>query len=136
MAESKMKEVAQLLGVELGEEFKIKGINNTYRFTNDGLFDCHSNEIVIKLCQLLKGEKEIEKPILDKKEKEYLENLLKPFKDKVDYVEKRNNSNRQYLDIKLKSYEHIKLPYFEKNTMYKGMEVEKQYNLKELGWIE
>lgn len=133
MAESKMKEVAKLLGVELGEEFKIKGINNTYRFTNDGLFDCHSNEIVIKLCQLLKGEKEIEKPILDKKEKEYLENLLRPFKDKDIYVEKRESSNKQYVYICIDG-ESVYLPYFEKDTMYKGMEVKKKYTLKEL-WL-
>lgn len=133
MAESKMKEVAQLLGVELGEEFKIKGINGTYKFTNKGLFSSNSVEVVFKLNGLLKGGYGIEKPILDKVEKRYLENLLRPFKDKDIYVEKRESSNKQYVYICIDG-ESVYLPYFEKDTMYKGMEVKKKYTLKEL-WL-
>lgn len=136
MSKSKMKQVAQLLGVELGEEFKIKDDNRTFRFTNDGLFDCHSYECKCKLLNLLKGKYEIEKPVLDKVEKRYLENVLRPFKDRVFYIEKRNNCNQQYLHIHLKTYEFIRLPNFEKNTMYKGMELNKEYTLKELGLFE
>lgn len=136
MAESKMKEVAQLLGVELGEEFKIKGLDKTYRFKNEGLFDCYSYEKKQALYHLLIGKYEIEKPILDKKEKEYLENLLRPFKDRVVYVKKKNSCNQQYLHIRLTKYEFIELPNFEKNTMYEGMIVSKEYTLKELGLFE
>lgn len=136
MAESKMKQVAQLLGVELGEEFKIKGINNTYRFTNDGLFNSNSIATAIKLYHLLIGEYEIEKPILDKVEKRYLENVLRPFKDRVLYVKKKNSINKQYLYFGLNSRDYFYLPLFEKDTMYKGMKLEKPYTLKELGLFE
>lgn len=140
MAESKMKQVAQLLGVELGEEFKIKGYNRTFKFTNDGLFDCYSCNISLTLHLLLNGKLEIEKPILDKVEKRYLENLLSPFKDKVVYVNKTESLDKQeeYLNICLDEEDDdcIDLPYFKKNTMYKGMELDKEYTLKELGLFE
>ena len=136
MAESKMKEVAKLLGVELGEEFKIKGYDRTYKFINDGLFDCHSCNLSINLNCLLNGKCEIEKPILDKVEKRYLQNVLRPFKDRVVYVKKKNISNQQYLHIQFKAYECIELPNFEKNTMYEGMITSQAYTLKQLGLFE
>ena len=138
MPESKMKEVAQLLGVELGEKFKIKGYDRTFRFTNDGLFDYKSKEMKFILYKLLKGEREIEKPILDKVEKRYLENLLRPFKDRVTYVTKRKGLDKklEYLNICLDKDDVIFLPYFKENTMYVGMKAEKQYTLKELGLFD
>lgn len=137
MPESKMKEVAQLLGVELGEEFKIKNIVGTFRFEESGLYDNDSYLCTYSLKNLLTGRCEIEKPILDKVEKRYLENLLRPFRSRVVYIEKRNGSNqRQYLFIYLNNCEFFDLPYFKKNTMYVGMEPEKEYTLKEMGLFE
>lgn len=136
MPESKMKEVAQLLGVELGEEFKIKNIVGTFRFEESGLYDNDSYLCTYSLKNLLTGRCEIEKPILDKVEKRYLENLLRPFKDMVKYVEKIR-CQKEYLYICLdKADDCITLPYFKKNTMYKGMELGKKYTLKELGLFE
>lgn len=135
MAESKMKEVAKILGVELGEEFKIKGYDGIFKLTNDGLSD-GSYILSLNLNLLLNGECEIEKPILDKVEKRYLENLLRPFKDRVKYIEKIRYQ-KEYLYICLdKDDDCITLPYFKKNTMYVGMEPEKEYSLKELGLFE
>jgi len=39
---------------------------------------------------------------------------------------------REYLEISLENGV-VSFPYFEKDTMYKGMEGNKQYTLKELG---
>lgn len=136
MAESKMKEVAKILGVELGEEFKIKGVIYTYRLTNEGLLDSNSSICEYFLNNLLTGRCEIEKPILDKVEKRYLQNVLRPFKDRVVYVKKKNISNQQYLHIQFKAYECIELPNFEKNTMYEGMITSQAYTLKQLGLFE
>ena len=137
MPESKMKEVAKILGVELGEEFNIKGSHATYKLTSGGMcFADNSSTAFAQLYRLLIGEIEIEKPILDKVEKRYLENVLRPFKDRVKYVKKKNTSNQQYLYIKLEGYECIELPYFEKNTMYEGMITSQAYTLKELGLFE
>lgn len=69
MAKSLIPEIARMLGVELGEEFKIKGDNETYRFTNDGLvfnqMDGFGLESTVaakaKLDSLLNGKDEIVK---------------------------------------------------------------------------
>lgn len=62
MAKNLIPQIAQMLGVELGEEFKVEGDNRTYWFDLDGL---HSGEYVAEdeddamLHDLLCGEVEI-----------------------------------------------------------------------------
>lgn len=73
-----------------------------------------------------------EKEILDETEKRYLKSIIRPFKDKVEYIEKTYNSRGEYIGIKIIHDSTIILPYFNKNTMYEGMKVEKKYTLKEL----
>ena len=73
--------------------------------------------------------------ILDEEEKRYLEGVIRPFKDKVKYIEKIGNSLEEYIWIEIKG-DDIKLPFFKANTMYKNMELEKRYTLKELGLFE
>lgn len=78
----------------------------------------------------------IKPQILDEEEKRYLEGVVRPFRDRVRYVIKNINCSSQcYIGIRLKQ-ESIALPYFEENTMYKGMEIDKRYNLEELGLFE
>ena len=80
-------------------------------------------------------------PILDDVEKAYLRSVIKPFKDKTLYIYKTEiqNEKNHYIRIVVKSIcdgldeEEIAFPLFKKNTMYKGMELDKQYTLKELG---
>lgn len=69
--------------------------------------------------------------ILDEKEKEYLSNIVKPFRNKVKHIKKVSCTD-EYIKIVL-SGEVINLPLFEKDTMYKGMENNKNYTLEELG---
>lgn len=74
----------------------------------------------------------VNRPILDEKEKEYLRAVIKPFRKEVVYIEKNNFSkDEEYIDIGLKS-DTITLPNFRKRTMYKNMELDKKYTLKEL----
>ena len=140
MAENKMSEVAKLLGVELNEEFGLKNSNFRYKLTTYGLRKRHitleewvNSSILV---DLLLGKVEIvktDKPILDNIEKNYLSNIIKPFKDRVDYIAKINLSNRrEYIFIKMKNYEIIYLPFFTAGTMYKGMKNDKNYTLKDL----
>jgi len=72
--------------------------------------------------------------ILDEKEKEYLSNIVKPFRDKVKHIQKLQSSTdkREYIEIKIRHDADINLPYFNENTMYKGMELNKHYTLEEL----
>lgn len=75
-----------------------------------------------------------EKEILDEKEKEYLSAVIKPFRDRIEYIKKVEDI-REYIAIYLKN-ERLNFPYFDKGTMYKGMESDKKYTLKELGLDE
>ena len=76
-----------------------------------------------------------EESILDNVEKEYLGNIIKPFRDKVKCIVKyKNYYNRsEYIAISLKNDTPIHLPYFNEDTMYKNMELNTEYILKELG---
>lgn len=73
------------------------------------------------------------KEILDKKEKEYLSAVIKPFKSRVAYIKRAFfNEKKEWIYISLGN-DSISLPNFEKDTMYKGMELNKGYTLEELG---
>ena len=72
--------------------------------------------------------------ILDKEEKEWLEHFLRPFRNKVQYIVKHKAddiTNGEFIYVKLAD-DCVWLPYFEVNTMYKGMKADKQYTLEEL----
>lgn len=83
---------------------------------------------------------EEKKEILDKAEKEYLENLLRPFKNEVETIRKfvhMYTPIAEYLTIEMKNgLDTFSLPDFKENTMYKGMKRDKHYTLKELGLFE
>lgn len=80
-------------------------------------------------------------PILDKIEKEYLLNIIKPFKNRVYYIVKYTNLsglNEEYIQICVKSnrnnvYHYISLPPFVKGSKYNNMRLWYKYSLKELG---
>lgn len=96
------------------------------------------NEFMAKAEQTLtrmKGKQEI----LTKEEKEYLENFLRPFRDEVNGIIKKkgyetnHDFTGEYLAIGVKNCSPIYLPYFKQNKYYKGMELDKEYTLDELG---
>lgn len=155
MAENKMNEVAKLLGVELEEEFGIEGFPFKYKLSENGLMSWSgywqswvSSDIIE---ELLTGESELvklPKSILDDVEKEYLGNIIKPFRNRILYIAK-SETVKTYDNPNPKIYECIYImykdstkkrnpyymgfPHFEKGTMYKGMELNKEYTLDELG---
>ena len=146
MAENKMKEVAKLLGVELEEEFRIEGFDSKYKLTKDGLVYCFDdyqewfNSCWLK--ELLTGESQIvklPKQILDDVEKEYLSGVIKPFRKHIITIRKIEYYKYEYIEIVIyrtdegPSGEVFSFPYFNKGEMYKGMEINKEYALDELG---
>ena len=75
----------------------------------------------------------IKPEILDEEEKRYLRGVIRPFRDKVIYICKTDNSNgKEYINVDL-DHDALLLPDFKSNTMYKGMKLEKKYTLEELG---
>ena len=150
MAENKMSEVAKLLGVELGEEFKIDGDglpwkSFKYKLDEEGLIfweeDCQKWLGSEGLSCLLTGKAKIvklPKQILTDSEKRYLSNVIEPFRDRVKYITRTENSLGEYIAIHSRLYTGWRsdvtlLPEFEKGAMYKGMEINKRYTLEELG---
>lgn len=73
----------------------------------------------------------VEKEILDEKEKEYLSAVIRPFRDRVEYI-KKISGDREYISVLLEDGDGVVFPYFEKGTMYEGMEADKKYTLKAL----
>lgn len=78
------------------------------------------------------------KEILDAKEKEYLSNLIEPFKNRIEYIIKHSVINTEYIHIHVSGFneyvsDSFSFPSFKKGKMYKGMELDKKYTLKELG---
>ncbi len=60
MSKNYMADVAKMLGVELGEEFDIKGYEyNPYKITDEGLMYRDGNAPFSSLTKLLRGEVEI-----------------------------------------------------------------------------
>lgn len=83
------------------------------------------------------------KDILDKEEKEYLSNIIKPFRDRVNLIRKSHSKLAddiyyKVIEISIKSLipywenEVIVLPAF-KSNLYSDMEIGKEYTLEELG---
>lgn len=141
MTENKMKEVAELLGVEMDKYFKIDGFRNSlFKITNNGFINSDGWRDGV-LDGLLTGRLEIEKPILNDSEKDYLENVLRPFKDRIVYIEKlkSRDPSYEYIGFRIVYEDHrcptnwCYLPYFREGTMYKNIELDKYYNLDELG---
>lgn len=135
-----MEQVAKMLGVELDEEFNIEGKDYKYKISKNGVFICYEEEwykICDTLIDILMGKREIiKKPILDKKEKEYLSAVIAPFRNRVEGIVKYVSYKTEYIRIKFRDIGgnrgYTSLPSFEKDTMYKGMKVDKWYSLKEL----
>lgn len=77
-------------------------------------------------------EEEYDPKILTDKEKAYLSAVIKPFREKVKYIKKIDYGKKEYLKIYLGN-EAVPFPYFRENTIYKGMEADRDYTLEELG---
>lgn len=140
-----MKEVAQMLGLEFEEEFYLKGVlEHKYKITNDGVF-FHSKKDGSWLItnwafsKILTGELEIiKKPILDEAEKEYLSNVIRPFRDRVKAIAKYSKGSSEFIVIRYSNtldgfILSMNFPIFGEGEMYKGMKLGKEYTLEELG---
>lgn len=141
-------EVAKMLGVEIGEEFKIESCSDKKKYSDNAIFKFDElylkykphDEWILATCaqsDLLNGKLKlikIPKPILDQKEEEYLSYVIKPFKKDVISITKYRctDSLEEYIYIKTRNA-FTCLPYFKEGVMYKGMKANRKYTLEELG---
>ncbi len=131
-------------------EFKAKGyVGNLFNDCETGnthinfIFNHSLNEDEIKkLANLyslygpsgIKITLESEDPILTAEEKRYLNNVISPFRNRIDSITKNTNvMSREFISIEMDGGDTATLPYFKENTMYKNMEPNKEYSLEELG---
>ena len=132
--------------VVIEKETSLRGIKD-YMYVELSVYKEDLNRIgsdtdkdIVKVERPVKYETVFERKeeILDKAEKRYLSNVIRPFRDKVESIQKLETSEKrkEYLFILLNCEENeevITLPYFKANTMYKGMNTNKEYSLEELG---
>lgn len=73
--------------------------------------------------------------ILDEAEREYLKAVIKPFRNKVKYIQKVKvfMNNEAYIEIVTKDNDTACLTCFDQDKMYKGMKPDVTYTLEELG---
>lgn len=112
-------EIDEIKSVERGDYFEFGASSRCYVLSM-GYFTVHDLEEVSE--------------ILDKTEKRYLKEVIKPFKNKIEYIKKGffSSINQEYIIISLYESNTV-LPPFDKGSMYKGMEIDEKYTLEELG---
>ena len=78
---------------------------------------------------------EAKEPVLDEVERKYLSDVIRPFRKEVATISKFLTwaNDAHYIYIEMKDNRGCTLPFFPKNTMYKGMKNGRHYSLKELG---
>lgn len=76
---------------------------------------------------------------LDNVEKRYIKNFIRPFRDDIRYIKKISTpcytsqfKDKEQIEFRCKAGE-ILLPPFPEKSMYKGMKLNKEYTLEELG---
>ena len=143
-----IKRIVDMLGVEIGEKFTIKGIlGTTYEFTNECLLanrNNYSSKDYYTLGNLLNDTYEIDKPInktaLTENEKVYLYCLIQPYKNAI--ITKKSCGDKEYISIKcdyetiddsVSSFKSITSPSFKKDTMFTSLELNKKYGTRDLG---
>lgn len=136
------KEFLEWLGLKFGDKIDINGRETAEIIEINGNYELRIDGLLVKIGYLVNKDYEIIKtPILTDKEKAYLSAVVKPFRDRITRIKMEScfGDPLSYIIIQLKkiyediSRECIILPYFPKNTMYKGMEEGKEYSLEELG---
>ena len=135
-----MEQIAEMLGVKLYEDFRIKAINEMifekkFFLTEYGLFSEDSTvPISTILNDILNGQYKIVKfPFaLTKEEKDYLSAVIKPFRDKIEYIKRLTFDSVDSIQVITEKGVTAVL-FFETDTRYKNMEPDREYTLQELG---
>ena len=135
-----MEQIAEMLGVKLYEDFRIKAINEMifekkYFLTEYGLFSTDSTvPISTILNDILNGQYKIVKlPLaLTKEEKDYLSEVVKPFRDKIEYIKRLTSDSWDSIQM-ITDKGVTAVLFFETDTRYKNMEPDREYTLAELG---
>lgn len=127
---------AKFLGYELNEiiskhnsRIARKDLNSNEKQSDDKSIKKTDNRSARPLKTPKKGN-----GVLDEGERKYLEAVLRPFKNEIEWVAKKERrvAKKEFIIVQL-FREWFTLPCFEKGTMYEGMVRDCGYSPKELG---
>lgn len=144
------QDILNFYGIEVGKKYRITAqtrnsnyigkefiVENVKRLS--GEIWIKINDVVYSISRLNTLDYEEVKPeILDSTEKKYLLGIIKPFKDKVGKIYKREATHligteyKEFICIEIEDDASICLPNFNKGSMYKGMKIGKKYTPEEL----
>ena len=118
----------QVVFVDKTSNYGFSSIDEQLRYFNDDVS-------IVKVERPAQYETVFEREeILDEVEKKYLANVIKPFRHKIKSIMKRSAyGSLCYIKICIKNGDNAYFPCFKENSMYKGMEPNREYSLKELG---
>ena len=123
--------------IEVKKHVNIIGDNRTEIVLNEAISNEEFEEIVNNFVdKKIKLTLETQEPILDEKERKYLSGVIRPFRDEIECIIKKKSidyENKEYIIIHFKQLETAMFPYFKKGTMYKSIELNREYTLEELG---
>ena len=108
------------------------------RYYTEDLKDVDGEEEydIVKVERPVKYETVFEREeVLDETEKKYLAEVIRPFRKRIQFIQKKKEITEinPYIRIVCEDNDKLVFPYITDNSMYKGMEVNKKYTLKELG---
>lgn len=127
------------------EKYKNAILNYDENNINCCVNHLNNKGICLRNCKVCKQKaiewllEEYKEPVLDDVEKEYLSEVIKPFRNKIATISKLhtydniNYENNEYIYFGMKDRRGYSLPLFKQGTMYKGMQQGKHYTLQELG---
>lgn len=72
--------------------------------------------------------------ILDEIEREYLKNVIIPFRNRIIFIRKEihGDCKKEYIKIYLNNRDCFRLAYFKKGKKYKNMKLDKKYSIEDL----
>ena len=78
---------------------------------------------------------ETKETVLDEVERKYLSDVIKPFRENIEYIRKNKSAyiDKQFISIGFYDDDYMYFPFFENDAMYKCMELGRKYTLEELG---
>lgn len=123
------------------EKYKDDILNAELTHINCCVNHLNNKGICFKNCKECKKEamkwllSEYKEPILDEVEKKYLSAVIKPFREKIEYIRKNKSAykDKQFISIGFYDDDYMYFPFFENDAMYKCMELGRKYTLEELG---
>lgn len=120
----------QVVFVDKTSNYGFSSIDEQLRYFNDDVS-------IVKVERPAQYETVFERKeeLLDETEKKYLTDVIRPFRKRIQFIQKKKEITEinPYIRIVCEDNDKLVFPYITDNSMYKGMEVNKKYTLKELG---